>query len=162
MLGPFLIHPAKEGLDFPQQEGELTFDAGHQNTSVDIYLTPDPPSSFPRPKRFQVELFNATGGARVHPDFGLANVTLVSNVASAAMWAFVGKLHRPLDPATLNQVLRGLIDRTASVLSREELTAVLEALEKVSTLDYRFLTSALWQKIMRSHNCPPPKKNSHF
>ncbi|XP_051923302.1 adhesion G-protein coupled receptor V1 [Hippocampus zosterae] len=131
VLGPFLIHPAKEGLDFPQQEGELTFDPGHQNTSVDIYLTPDLPSSSPRPKRFQVELFNATGGARVHPDFGLASVTLVSNVASAAMWAFVGKLHRPLDPATLNQVLRGLIDRTASVLSREELTAVLEALEKL-------------------------------
>ncbi|KAM9822621.1 adhesion G-protein coupled receptor V1 isoform 2-T2 [Syngnathus typhle] len=131
VLGPFVIHPAKEGLDFPQQEGELTFDPGQRNTSVDIYLTPDLPSSFPRPKRFQVELFDATRGARVHSDFGRANVTLVSNVASAATWAFVGKLHQALDPATLNQVLRGLIDLTASALSSEQMTAVLEALEKL-------------------------------
>ncbi|XP_057687080.1 adhesion G-protein coupled receptor V1 isoform X4 [Corythoichthys intestinalis] len=131
VLGPFVIHPAKEGLDFPQQEGQLTFDAGQSNISVDIYLTPDLASSFPRPKRFQVELINATGGARVHTDFGLANVTLVSNAASAAMWALVGKLHQPLDPPTLNQVLRGLIDQTAATLSREQMTAVLEALGKV-------------------------------
>ncbi|XP_077417871.1 adhesion G-protein coupled receptor V1 isoform X3 [Vanacampus margaritifer] len=137
VLGPYIIHPAKEGMDFPQQDGQLTFDPGHRNTSVDIYLTPDLPSPFPRPKRFQVELFNATGGARVHTDFGLANVTLVSNVASAAIWAFVGKLHQPPDMATLNQVLRGLINRTASVLSREHMTAVLEVLGKVLAVSNR-------------------------
>ncbi|XP_061528205.1 adhesion G-protein coupled receptor V1 isoform X2 [Phycodurus eques] len=137
VLGPFVIHPAKEGMDFPQQEGELTFDVGQNNTSIDLYLTPDLESSLPRPKRFQVELFNATGGARVHTDFGYANVTLVSNVASAATWALVGKLHQPLNSATLNQVLRGLIDRTAFTLPREQMTAVFEALEKVLAVSDR-------------------------
>ncbi|XP_061673206.1 adhesion G-protein coupled receptor V1 isoform X2 [Syngnathoides biaculeatus] len=137
VFGPFVIHPAKEGMDFPQQEGELTFDVGQNNTSIDIYLTPDLASPFPRPKRFQVELFNATGGARVHADLGYANVTLVSNVASAATWALVAKLHQPLNSATLNQVLRGLIDGTALMLSREQMTALLEGLEKVLAVSDR-------------------------
>ncbi|XP_077457045.1 adhesion G-protein coupled receptor V1 [Stigmatopora argus] len=137
VLGPFVIHPAKEGLDFSRQEGQLTFDAGQSNTSVEIYLTSDPTSSLPRPKRFQVELINATGGARVHTEFGQANVTLVSNLASASMWALVGKLHQPLDPPTLNQVLRGLIDQTATTLSQEQMTAMFEALEKLLTVSER-------------------------
>nr|XP_057927104.1 adhesion G-protein coupled receptor V1 isoform X2 [Doryrhamphus excisus] len=131
LFGPYVIHPAKAGMDFPRQDGMLTFDAGHRNASLDIYLTPDIASPLPRPKRFQVELFNATGGARVHPEFGLANVTIVSNVASATMWALLGKLHQPLDMTILNQMLHGLIDRTAAMLPREQMTAVLEALGKV-------------------------------
>ncbi|XP_029296357.1 LOW QUALITY PROTEIN: adhesion G-protein coupled receptor V1 [Cottoperca gobio] len=131
VVGPTIIWPAKAGMDFPKQEGRLTFDVGQRNTSLEIYLTPDLASSLPTPKRFQVELYNATGGARVHLQFGLANVTLVSNAASEAVWLLLDQLHQPLDSTILNQVLQGLIDKVSTPLSREQMTAVLEALGKV-------------------------------
>lgn len=132
MLGPAVIHAAKAGIDFPKQEGWLTFQVGQRNTSLGISLIPDlPTSSAPTPKRFQVELYNATRGAKVHPKFGMANVTLVSNVASQAVWALLDQLHQPLGPNIFNQVLRGLIAKANTPLSHEQMAAVLEALEKV-------------------------------
>ncbi|XP_074494393.1 adhesion G-protein coupled receptor V1 [Sebastes fasciatus] len=131
VVGPFIIRPAKAGMDFPKQEGRLTFNVGQRNTSLDISLTPDLASSMPTPKRFQVELFNATGGARVHPQFGLANVTLVSNATSEAVWLLLDRLHQPLNSTILNQVLQGLIDKVSTPLYREQMAAVLEALGKV-------------------------------
>uniref|UniRef100_A0A3B4V3U8 Adhesion G-protein coupled receptor V1 n=1 Tax=Seriola dumerili TaxID=41447 RepID=A0A3B4V3U8_SERDU len=125
--GLSIIRPAKAGMDFPKQEGRITFDVGRHNTSLEIYLTPDLASFLPTPKRFQVELYNATGGARVHPQFGLANVTLVSNAASEAVWVLLEQLHQPLDPTILNQVLQGLINKVTTPLNREQMTAVLEA-----------------------------------
>ncbi|XP_037634420.1 adhesion G-protein coupled receptor V1 isoform X2 [Sebastes umbrosus] len=133
VVGPFIIRPAKAGMDFPKQEGRLTFNVGQRNTSLDISLTPDLASSMPTPKRFQVELFNATGGARVHPQFGLANVTLVSNATSEAVWLLLDQLHQPLNSTILNQVLQGLIDKVSTPLYREQMAAVLEALGKVLT-----------------------------
>uniref|UniRef100_A0A4W6G876 Adhesion G-protein coupled receptor V1 n=1 Tax=Lates calcarifer TaxID=8187 RepID=A0A4W6G876_LATCA len=138
VVGPSIIRPAKEGMDFPKQEGRITFAAGHNNTSLDIYLTPDLASSLPTPKRFQVELYNATEGTRVHPRFGLANVTLVSNPASAAVWVLLDQLHQPLDQTILNQVLQGLINKVTTTLNREQMAAVLEALEKVLVEAERF------------------------
>ncbi|KAK9522608.1 hypothetical protein VZT92_019059 [Zoarces viviparus] len=131
LVGPSTIWPAKAGMDFPKQEGRLTFDVGQRNTSLDIYLTPDLASTSPTPKRFQVELYNATGGTRVHPLFGVANVTLVSNAASEAVWLLLEQLHQPLDSTILNQVLQGLINKVSAPLSREQMAAVLEALGKV-------------------------------
>ncbi|XP_075960449.1 adhesion G-protein coupled receptor V1 [Anarhichas minor] len=131
LVGLSTIWPAKAGMDFPKQEGRLTFDVGQHNTSLDIYLTPDRASTFPTPKRFQVELYNATGGTRVHPLFGVANVTLVSNAASEAVWLLLEQLHQPLDSTILNQVLQGLINKVSAPLSREQMAAVLEALGKV-------------------------------
>ncbi|XP_060927102.1 adhesion G-protein coupled receptor V1 [Limanda limanda] len=131
VVGPSLIRPAKAGMDFPRQEGRITFAVGHHNTTLDIYLTPDLASSLPTPKRFQVELYNATGGARVHPQFGLANVTLVSDAASEAMWVLLDQLHQPLGPDILNKVLQALINKVTPPLNREQMTAVLEALGKV-------------------------------
>ncbi|KAI9527782.1 Adhesion G-protein coupled receptor V1 [Dissostichus eleginoides] len=130
-VGPSVIRPAKTGMDFPKQQGLLTFAVGQRNTSLEIYLTPDLASSSPTPKRFQVELFNASGGARVHPEFGIANVTLVSNAASEAVWLLLEQLHQPLDSIILNQVLQELINKVSTPLSREQMVAVLEALEKV-------------------------------
>ncbi|XP_026177361.1 adhesion G-protein coupled receptor V1 isoform X2 [Mastacembelus armatus] len=130
-VGPTVIWPAKAGMDFPKQEGQLTFDVGRQNTSLDIYLTPDLDTTLPTPKRFQVELFNATGGTRVHPQFGLANVTLVANAASEAVWALLDQLYQPLDTMILNQVLQELNTKVTTSLTREQMTAVLEALGKV-------------------------------
>lgn len=130
-VGPLVIHPAKAGVDFPPQEGRLTFDVRQHDAPLDIQLTPDPTSSLPTPKRFQVVLYNATGGARVHADFGLANVTLVSSAASEAVWVLLDQLHQPLDTAIMNQVLQRLISQVSAPLSREQMIAVLEALGKV-------------------------------
>lgn len=135
VLGPAIIHAAKSGIDFPRQEGRLTFEVGQRNTSLDIGLLRDLASSFATPKRFQVELFNATGGAKVHPKFGMANVTLVSNAASQAVWALLEQLHQPLGPSVLDQVLRRLTHEAAAPLSHEQMAAVLEALEKVGELE---------------------------
>lgn len=140
-MGPSIIRPAKAGEDFLKQEGRLTFDVGNHNTSLDIYLTPHLASSLPTPKRFQVELYNATGGARVHPQFGLANVTLVSNAASEAVWVLLGQLHQPLQPAILDQVLQGLSNKVTQPLSREQMTAVLEALGKVRGLERNVISA---------------------
>ncbi|KAM8865111.1 adhesion G-protein coupled receptor V1 isoform 2-T2 [Synchiropus picturatus] len=129
--GPSEIYPAKEGMDFPLQKGRVNFKVGQHNTTLDIALTPALASSMPTPKRFQVELYNASGGARIHPAFGVAKVTLVSNAASQAVWVVLEQLHQPLTTATLNQVLQGLIDKVNNPLSREQMTAVLEGLGKV-------------------------------
>lgn len=134
-MGPSKIQPAKAGEDFREQEGQLTFDVGNHNTSLIIYLTSHSASSLPTPKRFQVVLYNATGGTRVHPQFGLANVTLVSNAASEAVWVLLDQLQdEPLRPATLDGVLGGLSSKVTQPLSPEQMTAVLEALGKVRGL----------------------------
>ncbi|KAM9743556.1 adhesion G-protein coupled receptor V1 isoform 2-T3 [Menidia menidia] len=133
MVGPYVIWDAKEGMDFPKQEGQVTFDVGRQVTSLDIFLTPDLASSSPTPKRFQVELRNPTGGASVHSQFGLANVTLVSNAASESVWALLDQLHQPLDSTILDRMLQGLKNKVVPPLTREQMTAVLEALDKVLT-----------------------------
>lgn len=134
-VGPNIIHPAIAGMDFPKQEGTLTFNVGLPNASLDIILTPDLASSMPTPKRFQVELYNATEGARVHPQFGLANVTVVSNAASEAVWVLLDQLHQPLNLNILNQVLQRLINQITTPLSREQMTAVLEVLGKVGSFE---------------------------
>lgn len=120
-------------MDFPEQQGWLTFDLGKHNTSLDVHLTPHSASSPHTPKRFQVELANATGGARVHPRFGLANVTLVADKASEALWLLLDQLHQPLDVALLNKVLLQLIKKVATPLTHEQMAAVLEALGKVKS-----------------------------
>uniref|UniRef100_A0A665TER5 Adhesion G-protein coupled receptor V1 n=1 Tax=Echeneis naucrates TaxID=173247 RepID=A0A665TER5_ECHNA len=133
VVGLSVIWPAKAGMDFPKQEGLITFDVGHYNASLEIYLTPDLASFLPTPKRFQVELYNATDGAKVHPQFGLANVTLVSNAASQAMWSLLEQLHQPLKPTTINTVLQGFINKVMTPVNREQMIAVLEGLGKVLT-----------------------------
>lgn len=137
MVGPYVIWPAKAGMDFPKHEGQVTFDVGRHLTSLDIYLTPDLASSSPTPKRFQVELYNPKGGASVHSEFGLANVTLVSNAASEDIWILLDQLHQPLDSSILNQVLQRLKNKVSSPLSREQMTAVLEILGKVRDLEQK-------------------------
>ncbi|XP_037536594.1 adhesion G-protein coupled receptor V1 [Nematolebias whitei] len=132
-VGPYVIWPAKAGKDFPQQEGRVTFAVGSQITSIDINLMPDLRSPSTTPKRFQVELFNPTGGASIHSQFGLANVTLVSNAASESVWGLLDQLHQPLDQTVLNPVLQGIKGKLALPLPQEQMIAVLEGLGKVLT-----------------------------
>lgn len=147
ILGPAIIRPAKAGMDFPKQEGWLTFPVGQRNVSLDIYLTPDLASPLPTPKRFQVQLYNASGGARVHPRFGLANITLVSNAASQAVWGLLEQLHQPLDHNILNQALQGLISTVSTPLSPEQMAAVLEGLEKVRVCEREDRNHSLQRKL---------------
>lgn len=113
-------------------EGTLTFEIGQRSAGLDVALTPSTGSSNPTPKRFRVVLSDATGGARVHPEFGLANVTLVSDSEAQAIWALLDQLHQPLDETIINRVLQGLINKVSKDITPEQLTAVLDALSKVS------------------------------
>uniref|UniRef100_A0A4W5JG29 Uncharacterized protein n=1 Tax=Hucho hucho TaxID=62062 RepID=A0A4W5JG29_9TELE len=128
--GPTLIWPAVAGVDFLKEEGQLTFDLGQRSIGLNITLTPDQASSNPPPKRFHVELYGASGGARVHPEYGLANVTLVSGTEAQAVWALLDQLQQPLDTTILNRVLQALLSKFTAQLTPEQLTAVLDALGK--------------------------------
>ncbi|KAI1900416.1 hypothetical protein AGOR_G00049720 [Albula goreensis] len=132
-VGPALIWPAVAGMDFVMAEGVLNFDLGQRSTVLDIILTPDSASSNPLPKRFQVLLLDATGGARVHPKFGVANVTIVSDPEAQAVWALLDQLQQPLDQTVLDRVLQGLINKFTVVVTQEQFTAVLDALGKILT-----------------------------
>ncbi|KAJ8285558.1 hypothetical protein GJAV_G00028220 [Gymnothorax javanicus] len=132
-LGPSFIWPAVAGMDFPLAEGVLTFDLGQRSAVLDVALTPGSASSNPLPKRFQVLLSDATGGARVHPEFGVANVTLVSDPEAQAVWALLDQLHQPLDQTIVDRVLQGLLNKFAVEVTHEQLTGVLEALGKILT-----------------------------
>lgn len=111
--------------------GELTFDIGQHSAGLDITLTPSIGSSNPTPKRFRVVLFDATGGARVHPVYGTANVTLVSDTETQAVWALLEQLHQPLDETLIDRVLQGLINKVTIDMTHEQMTAVLDAVGKV-------------------------------
>uniref|UniRef100_A0A8C7IVD8 Adhesion G-protein coupled receptor V1 n=1 Tax=Oncorhynchus kisutch TaxID=8019 RepID=A0A8C7IVD8_ONCKI len=124
-VGPTLVWPAVAGMDFLKEEGQLTFDLGQRSTGLDITLTPDQASSNPPPKRFRVELYGASGGARVHPEYGLANVTLVSDTEAQLVWALLDQLQQPLDSAILDRVLQALLNKATAQLTPEQLTAVL-------------------------------------
>ncbi|XP_026067280.1 adhesion G-protein coupled receptor V1 [Carassius auratus] len=130
-IGPTLIWPAVAGQDFFLAEGTLTFDIGQRSAGLDVALTPNIGSSNPTPKRFRVALSDATGGARVHPEFGLANITLVSDSEAQAIWALLDQLHQPLDETIINRVLQGLINKVSKEITPEQLTAVLDALSKI-------------------------------
>lgn len=134
-----IIRPAKAGEDFLKQEGQLTFDVGNHKTSLDINLTAHLDLS--TPKRFQVELYNATGGTRVHPQFGLANVTIVSDAASEAVWVLLDKLHQSLQPDLLNGILQEMSSKISEPLSLEQMTAALQALGKVRGLERNLINA---------------------
>ncbi|XP_062873808.1 adhesion G-protein coupled receptor V1 [Trichomycterus rosablanca] len=130
-VGPTLIWPAVAGMDFVMADGELTFEVGQQNAALDVTLTPSAGSSNPTPKRFRVLLSDATGGARVHPVYGVANVTLVADTETQAVWALLDQLHQPLDETVVDRVLQGLINKVSVDMTREQMTAVLDALGKI-------------------------------
>ncbi|XP_062310079.1 adhesion G-protein coupled receptor V1 [Osmerus eperlanus] len=130
-VGASLIWPAVAGMDFLRARGELTFQPGQRSAGLDVALTPEQASSNPTPKRFQVELYEASGGARVHPAFGLANVTLVADAETQAVWALLDQLQQPLDAAILDRALEGLLNKVTTPVTPEQITGVLEGLGKV-------------------------------
>ncbi|XP_051546873.1 adhesion G-protein coupled receptor V1 isoform X1 [Myxocyprinus asiaticus] len=130
-IGSTLIWPAVAGQDFVMAQGTLIFELGQSSAGLNVALTPATGSSNPTPKRFRVVLYDATGGARVHPEFGLANVTLVSDSESQAVWALLDQLHQPLDETIINRVVQGLINKVSKDITQEQLTAVLDGMSKI-------------------------------
>uniref|UniRef100_A0A8C4S4U8 Adhesion G-protein coupled receptor V1 n=1 Tax=Erpetoichthys calabaricus TaxID=27687 RepID=A0A8C4S4U8_ERPCA len=130
-VGKGLIWPAIAGMDFENSQGVLILDVGESTTAFDITLTPDRASSNPLPKRFQVVLSDATGGARVDAEFGIANVTIVSDTETQAVWGLVEQLHQPLDTNIINQVLQSLHNKVTVEVTEEQLGAVFNILGKV-------------------------------
>jgi len=131
-VGRTFISPAVAGQDFARSEGLLTFEPGQRNKFLDVTLTPETASLNPFPKRFQVVLSNPTGGARVDDVYGVANVTIVSDLGSLPFWMLIDQLHQPLDDMILQRVLQNLNVKVATETTEEQLTAVMHVIDKVN------------------------------
>ncbi|XP_055460041.1 adhesion G-protein coupled receptor V1 [Psammomys obesus] len=131
-IGRVLISPAVSGKDFVRTEGTLVFEPGQRSAVVDVILTPDSGSLNMFPKRFQIVLFDPKGGAKIDKVYGIANITLVSDVASQAVWGLADLLHQPLHEDILNRVLQSLTVKVATESTDEQLSAVMYLLEKIT------------------------------
>lgn len=130
-LGRIVISPAISGQDFIQSEGTLFFEPGQRNAVLDITLTPKTMSLNAFPKCFQVVLFNPTRGARVNDVYGTANITIVSDSNSQAVWGLADQLYQPLDDTILNKVLQYLNVKVVTESTEEQLAAVMHIIYKV-------------------------------
>ncbi|XP_075398780.1 adhesion G-protein coupled receptor V1 [Tenrec ecaudatus] len=131
-VGRCLISAAISGKDFVRKEGTLVFGPGQRHAAVDVILTPDTASLNPYPKRFQIVLFDPKGGARIDDVYGTANLTLVSDSASQAIWGLAEQLHQPLDSATLNRVLHSINTKAAAESTEEQLSAIMHLIDKIA------------------------------
>ncbi|XP_008827569.1 adhesion G-protein coupled receptor V1 [Nannospalax galili] len=132
-IGRTVISPAVSGKDFVSTEGTLVFEPGQRNAVLDIILTPETGSLNPFPKRFQIVLFDPKGGARIDKVYGIANITLVSDADSQAIWGLADQLHQPLDEEILNRVLHNINMKVATENTDEQLSAVVHLIEKITT-----------------------------
>ncbi|XP_072270059.1 adhesion G-protein coupled receptor V1 [Pyxicephalus adspersus] len=131
VIGHTVIYPAVAGRDFFSSEGTLTFESGQKTFVLDISLTPDTASLNPYPKRFQVLLTNPSGGAKIDPLYGTANITIVSDSSSQFTWGLLDQLHQPYDENVLNRVLQTLNNQAGSEFSQEQLGATMTIMEKI-------------------------------
>ncbi|KAL8203636.1 UNVERIFIED_CONTAM: hypothetical protein K2H54_058534, partial [Gekko kuhli] len=130
-VGRITISPAISGQDFTRSDGTLFFEPGQRTTVLDIMLTPETGSLNPFPKRFQVLLFNPTGGARVDDIYGIANITIVSDSNAQAVWGLADQLYQPIDDTILNRVLQLLNVKVVLESTEEQLAAVMYIINKV-------------------------------
>nr|XP_047904941.1 adhesion G-protein coupled receptor V1 isoform X8 [Anser cygnoides] len=131
-IGRTFVSPAVAGQDFARSEGLLTFEPGQRNAFLDVTLTPKTGSLNPFPKRFQVVLSNPTGGARVDDVYGIANITIVSDLDSLPVWGLIDQLHQTLDDIIIQRVLQNLNIKVATETTEEQLTAVMHIINKVT------------------------------
>ncbi|MBZ3889709.1 G-protein coupled receptor 98, partial [Sciurus carolinensis] len=131
-IGHTLISPAVSGKDFVRIEGTLVFEPGQNKTMLDVILTPETGSSSPFPKRFQIVLLDPKGSARVDKAYGIANITVVSDAKSQAIWGLADQLHQPLDEDILNRVLHNINMNVATENTDEQLSAVVHLIEKIT------------------------------
>ncbi|KAM5191785.1 adhesion G-protein coupled receptor V1 [Mantella aurantiaca] len=131
VIGHTVIYPAVAGQDFVSSEGRLTFESGQKTRVLDITLTPNSASLNPYPKRFQVILMNPSGGAKIDPLYGTANITIVSDPSSQSTWGLLDQLHQPYDENILSRVLQTLNNKAGSEFSQEQLGATMTIMEKI-------------------------------
>ncbi|XP_036887970.1 adhesion G-protein coupled receptor V1 [Sturnira hondurensis] len=131
-MGRALISPAIAGKDFVRTEGTLVFEPGQRNAVLDVILTPETGSLNPFPKRFQIVLFDPKGGARIDKVYGTANITLVSDADSQAVWGLADQLQQPLDGDILNRVLHSVSMKVATENTDEQLSAVMHLIDKIT------------------------------
>ncbi|XP_048383057.2 adhesion G-protein coupled receptor V1 isoform X4 [Stegostoma tigrinum] len=131
LVGQTLVMPAIAGMDFVKSEGTLTFQPGQSSVPLDIVLTPELASSNPLPKRFQVVLYNPTSGTQLDKDYSIANITIVTDANSQFFWGLIDQLYQPLDNDLINQILQKLQSKINKEATGEQLSAVMEVLEKV-------------------------------
>ncbi|XP_007428034.1 G-protein coupled receptor 98-like, partial [Python bivittatus] len=130
-LGHVIISPAISGQDFIASEGMLSFESGQRNALLSITLIPKTGYLNLFPKRFQVMLFNPTGGARVDSIYGIANITIVSDSNSQALWSLTDQLFQPLDDTILNTILQHLNIKVVTESTEEQLAAMMYIIDKV-------------------------------
>ncbi|XP_004678196.1 PREDICTED: G-protein coupled receptor 98 [Condylura cristata] len=131
-IGRTLISPAISGKDFVRTEGTLVFEPGQRNTMLDIILTPEKGSLNPFPKRFQIVLFDPRGGAKIDKMYGTANVTLVSDVDSQAIWGLADQLQQPLIGDVLSRVLHSISVKVATENTDEQLSVVMHLIDQIT------------------------------
>ncbi|XP_060617754.2 adhesion G-protein coupled receptor V1 isoform X2 [Anolis sagrei] len=130
-VGRIIISPAISGQDFIHSEGTLSFGPGQKTAVIDITLTPRTGSLNPFPKCFQVVLFSPTGGARIDDIYGTANITIVSDSNSQAVWGLADQLYQPLDEDILNRVLQYLNIKVVTESTEEQLAGVMHIINKI-------------------------------
>ncbi|XP_077892650.1 adhesion G-protein coupled receptor V1-like [Ictidomys tridecemlineatus] len=130
-IGRTLISPAVSGKYFMRNEGTLVFEPGQSNSMLDVNLTPDIGSSSPFPKCFQIVLLGPKVDARIDKAYGTANITLVSDAESQAIWGLADQLHQPLDEDILNRVPHNINMNVATENMEEQLSAVVHLIEKL-------------------------------
>ncbi|XP_043565048.1 adhesion G-protein coupled receptor V1 isoform X2 [Chiloscyllium plagiosum] len=131
LVGQTSVMPAIAGMDFVKSEGSLTFQPGQSGVPLNIVLTPELASSNPLPKRFQVVLHNPTAGTQLDKDYNIANITIVTDANSQFFWSLIDQLYQPLDDDLINQILQKLQSKINIEATGEQLSAVMEVLEKV-------------------------------
>ncbi|KAM4808264.1 adhesion G-protein coupled receptor V1 [Rhinophrynus dorsalis] len=131
IIGHTTISPAVAGRDFVKYEGVLTFEPGQVNVILEITLTPDIGSLNPFPKRFQVLLVEPSGGAKLDPLYGIANITILSDASSQSTWGLIDQLYQPYEESIFNRVLQALNNKAVSEVSKEQLGAMMNIMEKI-------------------------------
>ncbi|XP_054544211.1 adhesion G-protein coupled receptor V1 isoform X2 [Talpa occidentalis] len=131
-IGRTFISPAISGKDFVSTEGTLVFEPGQRNTMLDVILTPEKGSLNPFPKRFQIVLFDPKGGAKIDTMYGTANITLVNDVDSQAIWGLADQLQQPLNGDILSRVLHSISMKVAMENTDEQLSVVMHLIDKIT------------------------------
>ncbi|XP_039203978.1 adhesion G-protein coupled receptor V1 isoform X8 [Crotalus tigris] len=130
-FGRVIISPAISGQDFIASEGTLSFESGERSALLSIVLIPKSGYLNLFPKRFHVMLFNPIGGARIDSIYGIANITVVSDSNSQAIWSLTDQLFQPLDDIILNSILQHLNIQVVTENTEEQLAAVMYIIDKV-------------------------------
>ncbi|XP_074651666.1 adhesion G-protein coupled receptor V1-like [Tubulanus polymorphus] len=128
------IHEAVSGRDFRAASGIINFKPQQTSATISIVLTPFSAGvDTLYPKMFHIALFEATSGASVHTEYGVANVTLVTT-GEEEVWTLYGRLSeiKNLDDSAIESLLPGLTNSVAKKLTEKNLMLIEDILGKIA------------------------------